>query len=186
MFQSFQKHSNFRIPGSQFLSDIQTFLAGNQLYFQVFKFLFFVPSSTRQVWRFKFVMFFKVFQNVGSSYTCFLRFFKVFNVFHIFQNLGSSFSKMLVSRVDFKRCKNHKMLVSRVFHVFHIFQAFTKCWFQVLISKGVKFTKCWFQVFHGFSKMLVSSVDFERCKLHKCWFQGFIHQNVEFTKCVIF
>ena len=112
-------------------------------------------------------------------------FFKVFNVFHIFQNLGSSFFKMLVSRVDFKSCKNHKMLVSRAFHVFHIFQAFIKCWFQVLISKGVKFTKCWFQVFHGFSKMLVSSVDFERRKLHKCWFQGFLHQNVEFTKCFI-
>ena len=121
-FSGYQVFQN--IPGSQLLSDIQTFLAGNQLYFQVFKFLFFVPSSTRQVWRFKFVMFFKVFQNVGSSYSCFLRFFKVFNVFHIFQNLGSSFSKMLVSRVDFKRCKNHKMLVSMVFQVFHVFHIF--------------------------------------------------------------
>ena len=66
VYQVFQN-----IPGSQLLSDIQTFLAGNQLYFQVFKFLFFVPSSTRQVWRFKFVMFFKVFQNVGFKFFMF-------------------------------------------------------------------------------------------------------------------
>ena len=118
-------------------------------------------------------------------------FFKVLNVFHIFQNLGSSFSKMLVSRVDFKRCKNHKMLVSmvfqvfHVFHIFHGFHGFPKCWFQVLISKDVKFTKCSFQgiihqnVFHvsqafhvfQFSKMLVSRV-FQAFQVFK--FQYFV------------
>ena len=51
-FSGYQVFQN--IPGSQLLSDIQTFLAWNQLYFQVFKFLFFGPSSTRQVWHFKF------------------------------------------------------------------------------------------------------------------------------------
>ena len=69
---------------------------------------------------------------------------------------------MLVSSVDFERCKIHKMLVAwffqvfHVFHIFHGFHGFPKCWFQVLISKDVKFTKC--------------------------SFQGIIHQNVEFTK----
>ena len=122
-------------------------------------------------------MFFKVFQNVGSSYSCFLRFFKVFNVFHIFQNLGSSFSKMLVSRVDFKRCKNHKMLVSMVFHVFHIFHGFPKCLFQVLISKDVKFTKCSFQgIIHQnveFTKSFMFLRLFIFSSFPKCWFQGF-------------
>ena len=108
-FSGYQVFQN--IPGSQLLSDIQTFLAGNQLYFQVFKFLFFVPSSTRQVWRFKFVMFFKVFQNVGSSYSCFLRFLMLF-----------TFSKILVP--VFSKCWFH-VLISKVVKT-------TKCWFQGL------------------------------------------------------
>ena len=87
---------------------------------------------------------------------------------------------MLVSSVDFERCKIHKMLVAwffQVFHVFHIFHGFPKCWLQVLISKDVKFTKCSFQgIIHQnveFTKSFMFLRLFIFSSFPKCWFQGF-------------
>ena len=89
----------------------------------------------------------------ASSLSCFSRFSKMLvQVTHVFWGFSRflmffTFSKILVP-------------------------VFPKCWFHVLISKDVKTTKCWFQCFFKFScfshfsKMFISSVDFERCKIH--------------------
>ena len=79
---------------------------------------------------------------------------------------------------------------------------FTKCWFQGFIHQNVVFTKCFiFSKFFKFSKMLVSSfswfskmlilsVVFERCKIHKmflsrdysskCWVHKKFHVSQAF------
>ena len=111
---------------------------------------------------------FHIFQNVGFKFFMFFKGFqKCFSLFFKgFQNV----SFRLFMFFDFSCFSSfYKMCVSSFFSSFsgfHIFHVFPKCWFQELISKGVKFTKCWFQVFHGFPK---------------CWLQVLISKDVNFT-----